>query len=206
MISIQNLKVEFGSQPLLHDVSFVVNKRDRIALVGKNGAGKSTLLKIIAGLQNPTGGTVAREKSITIGYLPQQMRLADETTVRQEVNKAFSHVHRLDADIEALSEELQRRSDYESDSYQELIERLASRNELRAMLQSDHIEAEIERTLLGLGFERTDFDRPTAEFSGGWRMRVEIAKLLLQKPDVLLLDEPTNHLDIESIQWLESFL
>ena len=206
MISIQNLKVEFGSQPLLHDVSFVVNKRDRIALVGKNGAGKSTLLKIIAGLQNPTGGTVAREKSITIGYLPQQMRLADETTVRQEVNKAFSHVHRLDADIEALSEELQRRGDYESDSYQELIERLASRNELRAMLQSDHIEAEIEKTLLGLGFERTDFDRPTAEFSGGWRMRVEIAKLLLQKPDVLLLDEPTNHLDIESIQWLESFL
>ncbi|MBQ2484140.1 MAG: ABC-F family ATP-binding cassette domain-containing protein [Muribaculaceae bacterium] len=206
MISIQGLRVEFGSVVLLDGISFVINRRDRIALVGRNGAGKSTLLKIIAGHQSPTGGVVARPTDVTIGYLPQQMRLADDCTVREEVNKVFGHVQELDDTIARLNEELQSRTDYESDDYQDLVERLALKTEALALAQSDNYEGEVERTLLGLGFERTDFDRATSEFSGGWRMRIEIAKLLLAKPDVLLLDEPTNHLDIESIQWLEGFL
>lgn len=191
---------------LLDGISFVINRRDHIALVGRNGAGKSTLLKIIAGHQSPTGGVVARPTDVTIGYLPQQMRLADDCTVREEVNKVFGHVQELDDTIARLNEELQSRTDYESDDYQDLVERLALKTEALALAQSDNYEGEVERTLLGLGFERTDFDRATSEFSGGWRMRIEIAKLLLAKPDVLLLDEPTNHLDIESIQWLEGFL
>lgn len=206
MISIQNLHVEFGSQVLLDDINFVINKRDRIALVGRNGAGKSTMLKIIAGLQNPTSGVVARPGDITIGYLPQQMVITDTLTVHDEVGKAFAHIHQLDATIDALSSELATRTDYESDAYQDLIDRLSAKTELRTMVLGENMDAEIEKTLMGLGFERTDLTRPTSEFSGGWRMRIEIAKILLQKPDVLLLDEPTNHLDIDSIQWLESFL
>ena len=191
---------------LLDDINYVINKRDRIALVGKNGAGKSTMLKIIAGLQSPTSGRVALPTDTTIGYLPQQMVLTDTLTVRDEVEKAFAHLHELDATIDAMNAELASRTDYESESYQDLIDRLSLKTEVRTMMQSENMDAEIEKTLLGLGFERSDFDRPTGEFSGGWRMRVEIAKLLLQKPDVLLLDEPTNHLDIDSIQWLENFL
>ena len=206
MISIQGLNVEFGSVTLLHDINFVINKRDRIALVGKNGAGKSTMLKIIAGMQSPTSGVVSRPVDLTIGYLPQQMQLADSTTVRDEVRKAFSHIHELDAVIDDLNRQLANRTDYESQSYQDIIDRLAIKTETRAMMQSENYEAEMEKTLMGLGFLRSDFDRPTNEFSGGWRMRIEIAKLLLRKPEVLLLDEPTNHLDIESIQWLENFL
>ncbi len=206
MISIQGLKVEFGSQVLFENISFVVNKRDKIALVGKNGAGKTTMLKIITGEQQPTSGTVARQADITIGYLPQQMVIKDELTVKQEAGRAFEHLQQMDAAIERMNQELADRTDYDSEDYQELIERVAQKTELRALMQSDNIEGEIERTLMGLGFERTDFDRPTSEFSGGWRMRIELAKLLLRRPDVLLLDEPTNHLDIESIQWLENFL
>ncbi len=206
MISIQNLHVEFGSTVLLDDINYVINKRDRIALVGKNGAGKSTMLKIIAGIQSPTSGRVALPTDTTIGYLPQQMVLTDTLTVRDEVEKAFAHLHELDATIDAMNAELASRTDYESESYQDLIDRLSLKTEVRTMMQSENMDAEIEKTLLGLGFERSDFERPTGEFSGGWRMRVEIAKLLLQKPDVLLLDEPTNHLDIDSIQWLENFL
>ncbi|MBQ1738412.1 MAG: ABC-F family ATP-binding cassette domain-containing protein [Muribaculaceae bacterium] len=206
MISIQGLKVEFGSQVLFENINYVINKRDKVALVGKNGAGKSTMLKIIAGEQQPTSGVVARQADITIGYLPQQMRLKDEHTVKQEAALAFEHLQQMDAAIERMSNELAERTDYDSDSYQELIERVAQKTELRSLMQGDHIEAEIEKTLMGLGFERSDFDRPTSEFSGGWRMRIELAKLLLRRPDVLLLDEPTNHLDIESIQWLEAFL
>ncbi len=206
MISIHNLHVEFGSTVLLDDINYVINKRDRIALVGKNGAGKSTMLKIIAGLQSPTSGAVALPTDTTIGYLPQQMVLTDTMSVRDEVGKAFAHVHELDATIDALNNELASRTDYESDSYQDLIDRLSLKTEVRTMMQSENMDAEIEKTLIGLGFERSDLERPTGEFSGGWRMRIEIAKLLLQKPDVLLLDEPTNHLDIDSIQWLENFL
>ncbi|MBQ3363564.1 MAG: ABC-F family ATP-binding cassette domain-containing protein [Muribaculaceae bacterium] len=206
MISIQGLKVEFGSQVLFENISFVVNKRDKIALVGKNGAGKTTMLRIITGEQQPTGGTVARQADITIGYLPQQMVLKDELTVKQEAQRAFEHLQQLDATIDRMNQELADRTDYESEDYQDLIDRVAQKTELRALMQSENIEAEIEKTLTGLGFERSDFDRPTSEFSGGWRMRIELAKLLLRRPDVLLLDEPTNHLDIESIQWLESFL
>lgn len=206
MISIQGLNVEFGSIVLLDNINFVVNKRDRIALVGKNGAGKSTMLKLIAGLQSPTSGIVARPADITIGYLPQQMQLTDSRTVRDEVQQAFAHVHELDASIDDLNSQLASRTDYDSPEYQDLIDRLTMKTEARALLQSENYAAEIEKTLLGLGFERSDFDRPTGEFSGGWRMRIEIAKLLLGKPEVLLLDEPTNHLDIESIQWLENFL
>lgn len=206
MISIQSLHVEFGSQVLLDDINYVINKRDRIALVGKNGAGKSTMLKIIAGLQSPTSGVVARPSDITIGYLPQQMVITDTLTVRKEAEKAFAHIHELEATIDRLNNELAERTDYDSEAYQDLLDRLALKTEVRAMLQSENMDAEIEKTLLGLGFERNDLERPTGEFSGGWRMRVEIAKLLLQKPDVLLLDEPTNHLDIDSIQWLENFL
>ena len=206
MISIQDLKVEFSSQLLFDNVSFVINKKDKIALVGKNGAGKSTMLKIIAGLQSPSSGTVSKSADLTIGYLPQQMTLVDKYTVKEEVMKAFDHIKELDSQIAKMNQELAERTDYDSADYQDLIDRLTHKNDLRAMYQAENYEAEIEKTLLGLGFDRTDFDRPTSEFSGGWRMRIEIAKLLLKRPDVLLLDEPTNHLDIESIQWLENFL
>ena len=206
MISIQGLKVEFGSQVLFESISFVVNKRDKIALVGKNGAGKTTMLRIISGEQQPTSGTVARQADLTIGYLPQQMVIKDELTVKQEAARAFEQLQQMDDAIDHMNKELAERTDYDSEDYQELIERVAEKTELRALMQSENIEAEIEKTLMGLGFERSDFDRPTSEFSGGWRMRIELAKLLLRRPDVLLLDEPTNHLDIESIQWLENFL
>ncbi len=206
MISIQGLKVEFGSQVLFENISYVINKRDKIALVGKNGAGKTTMLRIITGEQVPTSGTVARQSDITLGYLPQQMQLTDTLTVKQEAARAFEHLQQMDDAINRMNQELADRTDYDSEDYQELIERVAQKTEFRSLLQSENIEAEIEKTLLGLGFERSDFDRPTSEFSGGWRMRIELAKLLLRRPDVLLLDEPTNHLDIESIQWLESFL
>ena len=206
MISIQGLKVEFGSQVLFENISYVINKRDKIALVGKNGAGKTTMLRIIYGEQQPTSGTVARQADITIGYLPQQMQIKDELTVKQEAARAFEHLQQLDEAIDRMNNELAERTDYESEEYQDLIDRVTQKTELRALMQSENIDAEIEKTLIGLGFERSDFDRPTSEFSGGWRMRIELAKLLLRRPDVLLLDEPTNHLDIESIQWLEAFL
>lgn len=206
MISIENLKVEFGVKPLFHDVSFVVNDKDRIALVGKNGAGKSTLLKIIAGLQKPTTGNVAIPTDTTIGYLPQVMNLQDDTTVRQETQKAFADIDKIKAKVDKLNEELASRTDYESESYMQLVEKFTNEHDRYMMMGAENYEAEIERTLTGLGFLKTDFDRPTSEFSGGWRMRIELAKILLQKPDVLLLDEPTNHLDIESIQWLEQQL
>ena len=206
MISVQNLKVEFSSQVLFEGVSFVVNKKDKIALVGKNGAGKSTLLKIFAGEQHPTYGVVSKPTDITIGYLPQTMDLSGNCTVKEEVMKAFSHIEELDSQIHELNQKLLERTDYESESYQELIDTLAYKYDLRAMYQSENYEALIEKTLIGLGFLRADFDRSINEFSGGWRMRIELAKILLRRPDVLLLDEPTNHLDIESIQWLENFL
>lgn len=206
MISVQNLKVEFSSQVLFEGVSFVVNKKDKIALVGKNGAGKSTLLKIFAGEQHPTSGVVSKPTDITIGYLPQTMDLSGNCTVKEEVMKAFSHIKELDSQIHELNQKLLERTDYESESYQELIDTLAYKNDVRAMYQSENYEALIEKTLIGLGFLRADFDRSINEFSGGWRMRIELAKILLRRPDVLLLDEPTNHLDIESIQWLETFL
>ena len=206
MISVQNLKVEFSSQVLFEGVSFVVNKKDKIALVGKNGAGKSTLLKIFAGEQHPTSGVVSKPTDITIGYLPQTMDLSGNCTVKEEVMKAFSHIEELDSQIHELNQKLLERTDYESESYQELIDTLAYKYDVRAMYQSENYEALIEKTLIGLGFLRADFDRSINEFSGGWRMRIELAKILLRRPDVLLLDEPTNHLDIESIQWLETFL
>ena len=206
MISINNLSVEFSAKSLFDNVSYVINPRDRIALVGKNGAGKSTMLKIIAGLQKPTSGTVAVPQGVTIGYLLQQMVLTDTLTLREEVRKAFSHLDTMHARLDKMNNELATRTDYESESYQQLIESMTTLSEQIAMEESENSEAEMEKTLIGLGFLRTDFDRPTSEFSGGWRMRVELAKLLLQRPDVLLLDEPTNHLDIESIQWLENFL
>lgn len=206
MISVEGLKVEFGVKPLFHDASFVVNDRDRIALVGKNGAGKSTLLKIIAGLQKPTEGSVAVPADTTIGYLPQVMVLQDDTTVKQEARKAFAGNDRIKARIDKMQAQLAERTDYDSDEYMALVERFTQEHDRYMMLGAENAEAEIERTLLGLGFLRTDFERPTSEFSGGWRMRIELAKILLQRPDVLLLDEPTNHLDIESILWLEQFL
>ena len=206
MISVQGLSVEFSSKSLFSDVSYVINKKDKIALVGKNGAGKSTMLKIIAGLQQPTHGIVAVQNDIVVGYLPQQMVLADTKTVREDVREAFNHITELNEDIAKLNNELLERTDYESEEYQQLIDRLTHLNEVAGYYNSENCEAEMEKTLMGLGFARADFDRPTAEFSGGWRMRIELAKLLLRKPDVLLLDEPTNHLDIESIQWLENFL
>ena len=206
MISVEGLTVEFGVKPLFLDASFVVNDRDRIALVGKNGAGKSTMLKILCGKQTPTSGTVAVPNDYTIGYLPQVMILQDDTTVREEARKAFAKITELKEKIDELNRQLAERTDYESEAYMALVEKFTQEHERYMMMGGDNYEAEIERTLTGLGFLRTDFDRPTNEFSGGWRMRIELAKILLQKPDVLLLDEPTNHLDIESIQWLEQQL
>ena len=206
MISIEGLTVEFGGNPLFDNVTYVINKRDRIALVGKNGAGKTTMLKIIAGMQAPTSGCVNRPKDISIGYLPQQMQLSDTRTVMQETEQAFAHIFELQKRVDSMNEELASRTDYESDEYQDLIECVSNATEQLTLIGSANYQAEIERTLMGLGFVRSDFDRPTSEFSGGWRMRIELAKLLLQRHDVLLLDEPTNHLDIESIQWLENFL
>lgn len=206
MISVENLKVEFSVKPLFADANFVINDKDRIALVGKNGAGKSTLLKILCGMEQPTAGTVAVPSDTTIGYLPQVMKLADHTTVREETRKAFSNHTEIQERLSRLNAQLAERTDYESESYMELVEKFAQEHERFQMMGADNYEAEMERTLIGLGFSRMDFDRPTSEFSGGWRMRIELAKLLLQKPDLLLLDEPTNHLDIESIQWLEQFL
>ena len=198
--------MEFGVTPLFEDVSFVINKKDRIALVGKNGAGKSTMLKILAGLQQPTGGTVAVQRGVSIGYLPQVMVLSDTRTVMAEAEMAFDHIFEMQERLARMNQELADRTDYESESYHALIERFTHDNERFLLMGGTNYRAEIERTLTGLGFSRTDFDRPTSEFSGGWRMRIELAKLLLRRPDVLLLDEPTNHLDIESIQWLEGFL
>ncbi len=206
MFSVENLKVEFGARPLFHDVSYVVGDKDRIALVGKNGAGKSTMLKIIAGLQQPTSGTVSIPKEMTIGYLPQVMKLADTRTVRQEAETAFEDIHKLKAEVERLNNQMVERNDYESEEYHALIDRFTRESERYQMMGGGNYQAELEQALLGLGFRRDDFDRPTSEFSGGWRMRIELAKILLRHPDVLLLDEPTNHLDIESIQWLEEFL
>ena len=206
MISVEGLKVEFGIKPLFHDVSFVINDRDRIALVGKNGAGKSTMLKILCGLQKPTDGVVAIPNETTIGYLPQVMKLQDDTTVKEETRKAFAHNTEMKARLDKMQQEMADRTDYESESYAQLVEKFTQEHERYMMMGGENYEAEIERTLSGLGFTREDFERPTREFSGGWRMRIELAKILLQKPDVLLLDEPTNHLDIESIQWLEQFL
>ena len=206
MISVEGLKVEFSVKPLFTDVSFVVNDRDRIALVGKNGAGKSTMLKILCGLQQPTSGVVSVPNDVTIGYLPQVMKLQDDTTVREETRKAFSDNTKMKARLKKMEQEMADRTDYESDDYALLVERFTQEHERYMMLGGENYEAEIERTLTGLGFTRDDFERPTKEFSGGWRMRIELAKILLKKPDVLLLDEPTNHLDIESIQWLEQFL
>ena len=206
MISVENLKVEFGVTPLFEDVSFVINKKDRIALVGKNGAGKSTMLKILAGQQKPTSGIVAKQHGITVGYLPQVMILSDARTVMAEAEMAFEHIFELQNRLDEMHRDLSERTDYDSESYHELIERFTHTNERYLMMGGGNYKAEIERTLIGLGFNRSDFERPTSEFSGGWRMRIELAKLLLRHPDVLLLDEPTNHLDIESIQWLETFL
>ena len=206
MISIQNLSVEFSAKSLFDNINYVINKKDKIALVGKNGAGKSTMLKIIAGLQKPTSGSVAIPQDVTVGYLPQQMVLADDTSVVDELRKAFGHIDVMKRELEDINNRLAERTDYESLEYQNLIDRLSTMTERIAMEESENSEAEIEKTLSGLGFVREDFNRPTSEFSGGWRMRIELAKLLLTHPDVLLLDEPTNHLDIESIQWLENFL
>ena len=206
MISVEGLKVEFGIKPLFTDVSFVVNDRDRIALVGKNGAGKSTMLKILAGIQQPTSGTVSVPNDTSIGYLPQIMVLQNDTTLREETRKAFADVDKIKEKVARLQREMESRTDYETDSYMQLVERFTMEHERYMMMNADGCEAEMERTLMGLGFKRTDFDRPTSEFSGGWRMRIELAKLLLCHHDVILLDEPTNHLDIESIQWLEQFL
>lgn len=206
MINVSDLCVDFGGRPLFDNVSFFVNSRDRIALTGKNGAGKSTLLKIIAGLQQPTSGTVSYPKDLTIGYLPQHMICEDKTTVRQEASKAFDDVERMNSRLEAMQQELAERSDYDSEGYAALIDRISALSDTLSMSSAGNIDAAVEKTLLGLGFERRDFERQTGEFSGGWRMRIELAKILLRRPSVFLLDEPTNHLDIESIQWLETFL
>lgn len=206
MISVENLKVEFAATPLFHDVSYVINDKDRIALVGKNGAGKSTMLKIIAGIQQPTSGTVSVSNDMTIGYLPQVMVLSDERTVIEETEQAFSHIGEMQERLQRMNNELAERTDYESDEYMKLVEKFTHETERFQMMGGMNYQAEMERTLQGLGFSCSDFNRPTSEFSGGWRMRIELAKLLLRCPEVLLLDEPTNHLDIESIQWLENFL
>lgn len=205
-ISINSLKVEFSAKCLFDNISYIINPKDKIALVGKNGAGKSTMLKIIAGLQKPTSGNVAMPRDTTVGYLPQHINVSDTSTVIDEVRSAFSHVDEMKARLDDLNNQLATRTDYESDSYQELIEAMTTLSDRLAIEQSENFEAEMEKTLIGLGFLRSDFNRPTSEFSGGWRMRIELAKILLRRPDVLLLDEPTNHLDIESIQWLETFL
>ncbi len=206
MISVEQLNVEFGTRPLFHDVSYVINDHDRIALVGKNGAGKSTMLKIICGIQKPTSGTIGIPNECEIGYLPQVMKLSDDTTVIEETRKAFSGRNKMQEELKKMEQEMADRTDYDSDSYMQLVDRFTQEHERYQLMGGDNYEADIERTLTGLGFDRTDFDRPTREFSGGWRMRIELAKILLRKPDVLLLDEPTNHLDIESIQWLEQFI
>ena len=206
MVSIDNISVEFSLKPLFSGVSFVINPKDRIALVGKNGAGKSTLLKIIAKMQQPTTGTVSRQKDVTIGYLPQVMTLSDECTVAEETEKAFSHIHRMKERMSKLNDEIASRDDYHSEDYMRLIQDYAHESERFDLLGGDNYRAEMERTLMGLGFKQEDFNRPTKEFSGGWRMRIELAKILLMQPDVLLLDEPTNHLDIGSIGWLEQFI
>ncbi len=206
MISVEQLNVEFGTRPLFHDVSYVINDHDRIALVGKNGAGKSTMLKIICGMQKPTSGTIGIPNECEIGYLPQVMKLSDDTTVIEETRKAFSGRNKMQEELKKMEQEMADRTDYDSDSYMQLVERFTQEHERFQLMGGENYEADIERTLTGLGFDRTDFDRPTREFSGGWRMRIELAKILLRKPDVLLLDEPTNHLDIESIQWLEQFI
>lgn len=206
MLSVDGLTVEFGGTTLFKDVSFVINPKDRIALMGKNGAGKSTLLKILAGIRQPSRGSVSAPKDCTVCYLPQHMMTDDTRTVFEEASQAFEHLHRMEAEIEALNNELATRTDYESDSYMALIEKVATMSEKFYAIDMTHFEEHVEKALLGLGFERSDFDRPTSEFSGGWRMRIELAKLLLRDPDVLLLDEPTNHLDIESIGWLEDFI
>lgn len=205
-ISINSLKVEFSAKCLFDNISYIINPKDKIALVGKNGAGKSTMLKIIASLQKPTSGNVAMPRDTTVGYLPQHINVSDTSTVIDEVRSAFSHVDEMKARLDDLNNQLATRTDYESDSYQELIEAMTTLSDRLAIEQSENFEAEMEKTLIGLGFLRSDFNRPTSEFSGGWRMRIELAKILLRRPDVLLLDEPTNHLDIESIQWLETFL
>ncbi|HLP06013.1 MAG TPA: ATP-binding cassette domain-containing protein, partial [Paludibacter sp.] len=206
MISVEQLTVEFGGSPLFDEISFLVNPKDKIALVGKNGAGKTTLLRIFAGKQPPTRGRVTVPKDLTIGYLPQHMIHSVGTTVMQEAEKAFEHITELQAEIEQMNTELAERTDYDSASYHQLIDRVSHASEHLQIVGSGNYFAEIEKTLLGLGFTRADFGRQCNEFSGGWRMRIELAKILLQRPDVLLLDEPTNHLDIESIQWLENFL
>jgi len=206
VISVENLTVEFGGRPLFDNISFIINRKDRIALVGKNGAGKTTMLKILAGLQQPASGNISYPKDLTIGYLPQQMQLNDGNTVVEEASLAFDHIKQLETDLEKVNEQLATRTDYESEEYSRLIERSSYLNEQFLMSGARNFVGEVEKTLIGLGFKREDFDRPTSEFSGGWRMRIELAKLLLRRPDVLLLDEPTNHLDIESIQWLENFL
>ena len=206
MVSVDGLAVEFGGTTLFSDISFVINEKDRIALMGKNGAGKSTLLKILAGVRQPTRGTVSAPKDTVIAYLPQHLMTEDGRTVFEETSQAFAHLHEMEAEIEALNRQLAERTDYESDEYMALIEEVATKSEKFYAIDMTHFEEDVEKTLLGLGFERKDFDRQTSEFSGGWRMRIELAKMLLRKPDVLLLDEPTNHLDIESIGWLEDFL
>ena len=206
MISVDGLTVEFGGTTLFSDISFQINEKDRIALMGKNGAGKSTLLKILAGVRQPTRGKVSAPKDCVIAYLPQHLMTEDGRTVFEEASQAFAHLHAMEAEIEAMNKELAERTDYESDSYMELIEKVSAMSEKFYAIDLTHFEEDVEKALLGLGFERTDFDKPTSSFSGGWRMRIELAKLLLQNPDVLLLDEPTNHLDIKSIQWLEEFL
>ncbi len=206
MISVEGLAVEFGGTTLFKDISFQINEKDRIALMGKNGAGKSTLLKILAGVRPATRGTVSAPKDCVIAYLPQHLMTEDGRTVFEETSQAFAHLHEAEAEIERMNAELASRTDYESDSYMQLIEQVSALSEKFYAIDMTHFEEDVEKTLLGLGFERTDFDRPTSEFSGGWRMRIELAKLLLKNPDVLLLDEPTNHLDIESIQWLEEFI
>ena len=206
MISVEGLKVEFNATPLFEDVSYVINKKDRIALVGKNGAGKSTMLKILAGIQQPTAGIVAVPRECTIGYLPQHMQLVDTRTVREEAECAFEHIHEMEEEINRLNTQLAERTDYDSESYQKLIDRVTYLSEHFQMMGGNNYHAELERTLVGLGFSRSDFDRPTSEFSGGWRMRIELAKLLLRRPSIFLLDEPTNHLDAESIDWLEQHL
>ena len=206
MIAINNLSVEFSAKSLFDNINYVINKKDKIALVGKNGAGKSTMLKIIAGIQRPTSGSVSVPQGVSIGYLPQHMTINDSLTVIEEARTAFSEIKKLHDEFDRCNNDIASRSDYDSPDYQKLIDRITTLTERLAMEDSDNGEAEIEKTLIGLGFKRSDFTRPTSEFSGGWRMRIELAKILLKKPDVLLLDEPTNHLDIESIQWLENFL